>query len=117
MIPQTIDGKIIDKVQGIFLEDGFIGGASGDKLTVSYTNRTGTVKLTFYIANFGATIELDQKVYTWTDKVYITMVAPDLNFNSSINDEIGQKPESIINIRTNDRFLFSGNYFTPLLTH
>jgi outer membrane PBP1 activator LpoA protein len=36
----------------------------------------------FIAANFGATIELDQKVYTWTDKVYITVVAPDHNMDS-----------------------------------
>jgi menaquinone-dependent protoporphyrinogen IX oxidase len=33
------------------------------------------INLTVYTSNFGATIELDQKVYTWTDKVYITIVA------------------------------------------
>jgi ammonia channel protein AmtB len=32
------------------------------------------IGLTDYTSNFGATIELDQKVYTWTDKVYITIV-------------------------------------------
>jgi len=33
--------------------------------------------LTIYTSNFGATVELDQKVYTWTDRVYTTVVAPD----------------------------------------
>jgi hypothetical protein len=32
------------------------------------------VNATIYTSNFGATVELDQKVYTWTDKVYITIV-------------------------------------------
>jgi arylsulfatase len=32
------------------------------------------VNLTIFTSNFGATVELDQKVYTWTDKVYITIV-------------------------------------------
>ena len=47
------------------------------------------VNLTIYTSNFGATVELDQKVYTWTDKVYITIVAPDHNFDSDLVDEIG----------------------------
>jgi hypothetical protein len=34
-------------------------------------------------------VELDQKVYTWTDKVYITIVAPDHNFDGDLIDEIG----------------------------
>ena len=45
--------------------------------------------MTIYTSNFGATVELDQKVYTWTDKVFITIVAPDHNFDSNLIDEIG----------------------------
>ncbi|MGH9910801.1 MAG: hypothetical protein ACRD32_09185, partial [Nitrososphaerales archaeon] len=47
------------------------------------------INLTVYTSNFGATVELDQKVYTWTDKVFITIVAPDHNFDSNLVDEIG----------------------------
>ncbi|MCS5588546.1 MAG: hypothetical protein NZ824_01115, partial [Candidatus Thioglobus sp.] len=50
---------------------------------------TEDVGLTVYTSNFGATIELDQKVYTWTDKIYITIVAPDHNMDSGLVDEIG----------------------------
>ena len=32
------------------------------------------IRLTVFTSNFGATIKLDQKVYSWTDKVYITVV-------------------------------------------
>lgn len=53
-----------------------------------------------YISNFGATIELDQKIYTPNDKIHITIVAPDLNFDSNVIDEIGQASESMIRIRT-----------------
>ncbi|GBL41201.1 hypothetical protein EMGBD3_05690, partial [Nitrosarchaeum sp.] len=44
--------------------------------------------MTLFTSNFGATVELDQKVYTWTDKVYITIVAPDHNFDTNLVDEI-----------------------------
>lgn len=37
----------------------------------------------------GATIELDQKTYTWTDKVYITVVAPGANKDPNVKDMIG----------------------------
>ncbi len=92
--------QIIDKIQGSEINDGFIGGMPGDELTAIYKNNTGTARLTFFIANFGATIELDQKIYRPTDKVYITIVAPDFNFNSNMIDKIGINPESIINICT-----------------
>ena len=47
------------------------------------------VELQIETSNFGATVELDQNVYTWTDKVFITVVASDYNFDSNIVDEIG----------------------------
>ena len=58
------------------------------------------VTLTVYTSNFGATIELDQKVYTWTDKVYITIVAPDHNFDSALVDEIGDSNLDAIQVST-----------------
>ena len=51
------------------------------------------VELQIETSNFGATVELDQNVYTWTDKVYITVVASDYNFDSNIVDEIGTDRE------------------------
>lgn len=100
VIPQEYNGKIIDKIQGTGIEDGFIGGAPGDELTARYINKAGTAELTFFISNFGAVIELDQKVYQPSDKVYITIVAPDFSSDSDKINEIGRNPESIVNIRT-----------------
>ena len=51
-------------------------------------------------SNFGATVELDQNVYTWTDKVFITVVASDYNFDSNIVDEVGTDGKGEITIRT-----------------
>jgi len=56
--------------------------------------------LTIFTSNFGATVELDQKVYTWTDKVYITVVAPDQNFDSNLIDEIGNTNEDPLKVAT-----------------
>ncbi len=47
------------------------------------------IEWSIFTSDFGATIELDQAVYTWTDKVFITVVAPDHNFDSNLIDEIG----------------------------
>jgi len=58
------------------------------------------VNLTIFTSNFGATVELDQKVYTWTDKVYITIVAPDHNFDSNLVDEIGDSDIDPIKVAT-----------------
>ena len=58
------------------------------------------VELQIETSNFGATVELDQNVYTWTDKVYITVVASDYNFDSNIVDEIGTDDKGEITIRT-----------------
>ena len=48
----------------------------------------------------GTTIELDQNVYTWTDKIYITVVAPDHNLDNNLIDEIGNSPINSLNVTT-----------------
>ncbi len=59
-----------------------------------------TAKLNFYLSDFGMIIELDQKVYTWTDKVYITAVAPDLIKDPNKIETIGNTAEAILTIST-----------------
>ena len=49
---------------------------------------------------FGATVELDQKVYSWTDKVQITIFAPTHNFDGDLVDEIGNSSLDPIKIST-----------------
>ena len=47
------------------------------------------VEVFFSISNFGALVELDQAVYTWTDVVYFTITAPDHNRNTAAEEQIG----------------------------
>jgi plastocyanin len=61
---------------------------------------------------FGATIELDQRVYTTVDTVYITIVAPDYNTPNLI-DVIGSQPNNRITISTS---MDSMDYFTLVET-
>ena len=83
----------------------------GEEIVLEYTdwgpsgsnyvgNEDEDVNLTLFTSNFGATVELDQKVYTWTDKVYITIVAPDHNFDSNLVDEIGESQLDPIKVST-----------------
>jgi len=94
-----------------------IGGSSGTKvdrgeaIELEYTDwgpsgadyvgeESQDINANIFTSNFGATVELDQKVYTWTDKVFITIVAPDHNFDSNLIDSIGETASDIIIVQT-----------------
>ena len=100
IIPQKFGDKTIDKIQGASIDDGFIGGMPGDEITISYKNSTNVVSHTVCMSSFGATIDMDQKAYRPTDKVYLTVVAPDFNLDPEKIDEIGQNPQSTVQIQT-----------------
>jgi exoribonuclease R len=61
-------------------------------------------------------VELDQKVYTWTDKVYITIVAPDHNFDSNLIDEIGESAEDKSRLQLEEMILNHTNWLRQVLT-
>ena len=97
----------------ITISDSILGEAleRGEEITLAYTDNGPSgadyvgdderdVELQIETSNFGATVELDQNVYTWTDKVFITVVASDYNFDSNIVDEIGSEDKGEITIRT-----------------
>jgi len=96
----NLDGKILTQTQGTVVDDGFLEVKRSDKIIISYKNRFKKVQLTAFTSNFGAVIELDQKVYSNHDKVYITVVAPDYNFNHHENDTIGDTSKNEIIIST-----------------
>jgi hypothetical protein len=95
-IPDTLNGEKLDRGEKIDLEYTDWGPAGADYVG----QEDEDIGLTVYTSNFGATIELDQKVYTWTDKVYITIVAPDHNFDSGLVDEIGNTNDDPIKVST-----------------
>ncbi len=68
------------------------------KILAEYADKWA--QLSIFTSDFGIAIELDQKVYSWTDKVYITIVAPDLVQNSDEIESIGDKPDRKITIST-----------------
>jgi hypothetical protein len=95
-IPDTLVGELLDRGEQIDLEYDDWGPAGADYVG----QESESIGLTVYTSNFGATIELDQKVYTWTDLVYITIVAPDHNFDSGLVDEIGNTANDPIKVAT-----------------
>ena len=97
----SLGKKIIKKTQGHGIDDGFIRVKRGGKIIITYDNGYDIAELTAFSSNFGAALELDQKVYSWTDRIYFTVVAPDFNLNSNRIDVIGNNPENLITISTN----------------
>ncbi len=95
-IPDTLVGELLDRGEQIDLEYTDWGPAGADYVG----QEDEDIGITVYTSNFGATIELDQKVYTWTDLVYITIVAPDHNFDSGLVDEIGSGTGDPIKVAT-----------------
>ena len=95
-IPSTLNGDKLERGEEVKLEYTDWGPSGAD--FVGDDNED--INLTLFTSNFGATVELDQKVYTWTDKVYITIVAPDHNFDSNLIDEIGNSAEDPIKVAT-----------------
>ncbi|SHO42787.1 conserved exported hypothetical protein [Nitrosotalea sinensis] len=102
-IPKSLKGNLLERGEQIHLEYTDWGPA-GSK-TVGKNNQD--IQLTIYTSNFGATVELDQKVYTWTDRVYITVVAPDHNFDPNLIDTIGDNSENQVTVSTR------GNNLSP----
>ena len=95
-ISEKVDGTSLERGEEITLTYLDLGPSGADY--VGDDDRD--VELQIETSNFGATVELDQNVYTWTDKVYITVVASDYNFDSNIVDEIGTDKKGEITIRT-----------------
>lgn len=107
------DGKLVykntipvqDDWNSIYQESILIGGKDWSrkpnaeyKMMAEYGGQTTECK--FYLSHFGATIQLSQKVYTWTDKVHITVVAPDANVDPNAKDIIGDEWSGKISIST-----------------
>ena len=97
--------EIIPNGNGIYQDIIRLGGDNwptepGSELTIVAEHEGKTAKLIFFLSNFGVAIELDQKVYTWTDKVRITVVAPDFSRDPNKVERIGNNDDGVITIKT-----------------
>ena len=95
-VPEALAGDRLERGEEIELEYTDWGPSGANYVG----EEDEDVNLTVYTSNFGATVELDQKVYSWTDKVFITIVAPDHNFDSQLIDEIGETSSDAIRVST-----------------
>ena len=100
-IPESLDGNPLSRGEAIRLEYTDWGPTGADYVG----QEDEDVSLDIMTTDFGATIKLDQKVYTWTDKVYITIIAPDYNYDGDLADEIGYTDYDTIRISTRDHDL------------
>lgn len=99
VVPRNIGNEKISKTQGTGIEDGFLQVKPNDEIKISYRNKSDVITLTAD-AFFPVVVELNKKVYSWTDKVYITIVAPLLNRDLNKTQKIGNNAESSITIKT-----------------
>ena len=95
-IPQSLSSNNLQRGEETVMEYTDWGPSGSDYVG----DDSEDVNLTIFTSNFGATVELDQKVYSWTDKVYITVVAPDHNFDSNLIDTIGDSADDAVKVAT-----------------
>ena len=73
---------------------------AGESVTLTYSDRTiagennagdaqEDIEAYASASNFGAIVELDKAVYDWTDRVFITVTAPDHNKDGAAIESIG----------------------------
>ena len=95
-IPSEINGKPVDRDETIKITYTDWGTAGSDFVG----KNDQKIEIKFSTSNFQSLIDLDKQVYSWTDKVYITITAPDHNFDENKNDEIGSKSTNEIKVST-----------------
>ncbi len=101
-MPEELNGRMLRMGEAITLEY-MDWGPAGARYVGEYDE---SVALEVATSDLGATVELDRDAYTWTDRVYITVVAPGYNFNDNLIDEIGTTREDAIRISTTDHKLY-----------
>jgi plastocyanin len=103
ILPYSIKNgkKIKNKARGNGPVNGYLPvGLLGEEIIIEFKSKSGNSRYSAFSSNFGVAVELDQKIYCPTDKVYLTIVAPDYNIDSNKLDSIGNDPYSKITIST-----------------
>ena len=95
-MPEVLEGDRLERGEEIILEYTDWGPAGVDY--VGQEDRDINARL--FTSSFGATVMLNKKVYSWTDKVEITVVAPDHNFDPNGIDSIGETDLDPIKVST-----------------
>ncbi len=69
----------------------------GDEITIQNSQDVTSISDT---SGFGATVHLDKEIYSWTDKVHITVTSSFHNFDSKAVEEIGATQPYTIRMHT-----------------
>ena len=93
-IPKTLGDKALKRGEEIVLTYSDWDPVGADNVG----QEDEDIGLTIYTSSVGAEIELDQNEYSWTDKVYITIVAPEYNMDSTLVEEIGYTADNPIKV-------------------
>ena len=97
-MPEKLRDDHLERGEEIMLEYTDWGPSSADYVG----HEDNDANWILYTSNFGAIVELDKKIYSWTDKVHITINANDHNFDSNLIDEIGDSDQYPVTISTRD---------------
>ena len=95
-MPQILNGNHLNPGNEIQLQYTDWGASGNDYVGQGSKD----INETIFTSNFGATVEMDQKVYSWTEKIFITIVASDFNFNRNELDSIGGTDFNSVSIAT-----------------
>ena len=83
--PSSVNSTAVEQGEGVTLTYRDQGLSGKNEVHDDYTD----VEATIYASNFGAIVELDRAIYDWTDRVIITVTAPDHNQDSEKEESIG----------------------------
>ena len=83
--PSSISSTSIEQGEEVTLTYRDQGLSGKDAVHDDYSD----LETTIYASNFGAIVELDRAIYDWTDRVLITVTAPDHNQDSEKVENIG----------------------------
>ncbi len=97
-IPELLKGNHLDPGEKIQLQY-MDWGPSGADFVGQESER---INATIFISNLGASVGMDRSVYSWADKVFITVVAPDWNRNFDVVEVIGSTDLNPVTISTRD---------------
>ena len=83
--PSSISSTSIEQGEEVTITYRDQGLSGKDEVHDDYND----LETTIYASNFGAIVELDRAIYDWTDRVLITVTAPDHNQDSEKTESIG----------------------------
>ena len=90
-IPREIGNTVLERGEEIELEYIDFGPAGANFVG----DDTEDITQTIFTSDFGSQITLDKQIYSWTDKIFVTILAPDYNYDTNAIDEIGGENSKI----------------------